>query len=276
MQDLVISNSRAEPTLSHLPLSSFTFISGFVTAFKPAPRFWSQDLFLCMNKCEERQLDMCTLCDKKIYIGHICWGNPLRSLIEGGLWIQGSHNVDTQERTVTWMGSKSAALFPSSSWSPFDWGYLKPVWPRYALMVVFLFECVRGLVRIDQDVSPPPEISPTDTPPIYTPLIPVGFGTFQEVFDDKANLNADSSLPLTGVSFSYRFPTFPRMLFDNPRKCAVVCIQLLTLHVSRKKNIRKRTVQQTHPGLLRNKILIITFNTVMFFCNSTVNALNIG
>lgn len=31
-------------------LSDFTFISGFVMAFKLPPGFWSQDLFLCMNK----------------------------------------------------------------------------------------------------------------------------------------------------------------------------------------------------------------------------------
>lgn len=62
-----------------------------------------------------------------------------------------------------------------------------------------------------------------------------------------------------------QFPTFPRMLFDNPRECAVMCIQLLALYVSRKKKtaltVIVRTKQcnfsswekQTHPGLLRKK-----------------------
>ena len=198
-----------------------------------------------MNKCEEKAAGYVHPLWQEIYIGHICWGNPLRSLIEGGLWIQGSHDIDTQERTVTWLGSKSAALFPWCSWSPFDWECRRlfeiGVTQVHADGRFFYLSVSEGLSGWTKMCHPHLRFPP------YTPLIPMGFAIFQEVFDDKANLNADSSLPLTGVSFSYQFPAFPRMLFDNPGKCAIVCIQPLTIYVSRKKIIRKRTVQQTHP-----------------------------
>ena len=99
-------------TLWHIPPSSFTFISGFVRAFKPVPWFWSQDLFLCMNKMWRKAAGYVHPLWQELYIGHICWGNPLRSLIEAGLWIQGSHDINALEWTVTWFGRKSVAFFP--------------------------------------------------------------------------------------------------------------------------------------------------------------------
>lgn len=62
-------------TVSHW---SFTFISGFVPPFTPFPGFWSQDLFLRMDKREER-LDLCNLCDRKS-IRDTCTGKILSNL----------------------------------------------------------------------------------------------------------------------------------------------------------------------------------------------------
>lgn len=62
-------------TVSHW---SFTFISGFVPPFTPFPGFWSRDLFLCMDKRDER-LDLCNLCDRKS-IRDTCAGKILSNL----------------------------------------------------------------------------------------------------------------------------------------------------------------------------------------------------
>lgn len=61
----VISDSQAEPDTLTLSTLEFYIYIRICHGIKPVPWFWSQDLFLCMNKCEETQLDMCTLCDKK-------------------------------------------------------------------------------------------------------------------------------------------------------------------------------------------------------------------
>ncbi len=70
------------------PLSSFTFISGFVTLFKPVPWFWSQDLLLCMNKRVKKDSWICApFVTENLYRTHLLgkssqisnWGKTLET-----------------------------------------------------------------------------------------------------------------------------------------------------------------------------------------------------
>lgn len=96
---------------------------------------------------------------QEIYIGHICWGNLLISLIDGWLWIQGSHDIDTPEWTLTWLGIKSGALFSDFKLLNFTCteGYLRSI-----LLISFLSLYLS--VSEDQDMSTPTEIPPLEAP----------------------------------------------------------------------------------------------------------------
>lgn len=116
---------------------------------------------------------------QEIYIGHISWENPHRSLIEAGLWIQGSHDIDTPKWNVTWLGRKEwLFLYCLQAFELRGLkGYLKSTWPRSPLLVFshFLFDCVRGIVKTNQDVSvqailatQTSDFTPIDTPLVYS------------------------------------------------------------------------------------------------------------